>query len=310
MEYNFNNDSKDADEVRFSEDLGPELEECKIKIRRGFWTAVVVAVLTLIMAIVTNYENGLVAMLDSGYFYYVAACVLLAIGIYYKSRVSASLMLMYFVISKIIQINQTGKASGILLILIITVLLAQATLATFKYHRLRKQQNPEYQATSKLTWWLATPVNAILSLVLVTFLLVETGYWVPTSLMNEETLSVTHVETLRDSNIIGSNEKVDLFFSEGLTSILEGGNIVTDSRVISYESVDGELYVFSAKFSDVSFVGIEEKGTALSYSQIYVETYEGDSFYLLAPHEQKEDEQFVKMIRERAALAQSESNQG
>lgn len=307
MEYNFKNNSKDADEVRFSEDIGPELEECKIKIRRGFWTTVVVAVLTLIMAIVTKHESGLVAILDSSYFYYVAVCVFLAIGIYYKSRVSTLLMLSYYVISKVIQINQTGKASGAVIAIFIAVLLTQATLAAFKYHRLRKQQNPDYKATSKRTWWLATPVNAILSLILVLFLLVESGFWVPTSLMSEDTLSISHVETLRDSNIINSDEKVELFFSEGLTSILEGGNIVTDSRVISYETLDGELYIYSAPFSEVSFVGIEEKGTALSYSQIYVETYDGGSFYLLAPHEQKADETFVNTIKTKAELAQAES---
>lgn len=307
MEYHFKNDSKDADEVKFSEDIGPELEECKIKIRRGFWTTVVVAVLTLIMAIVTNYESGLVAILDSSYFYDVAVCVFLAIGIYYKSRVSALLMLSYYVISKVIQINQTGKASGVVIAIIIAVLLTQATLAAFKYHRLRKQLNPDYKSTSKRTWWLATPVNTILSLVLVLFLLVESGFWVPTSLMSEETLSISHVETLRDNNIINSDEKIELFFSEGLTSILEGGNVVTNSRVISYETLDGELYIYSAPFSEVSFVGIEEKGTAISYSQIYVETYDGGSFYLLSPHEQKEDETFVNTIKTKADLAQAGS---
>lgn len=307
MEYNFKNDSKDADEVRFSEDVGPELEECKIKIRRGFWTTVVVAVLTLVMTIVAHYENGLVAILDSALFYDVVAFALLAIGIYHKSRVSALLMLGYYVIAKILYFSQAGKVSGILIVLIITVLLAQATLSAFKYHRLRKQQDPDYKATSKLTWWLATPFHVVLGFLVGVVLLMEAGIWVPTSLMSEDTLSISHVETLRDSNIINSDEKVELFFSEGLTSILEGGNVVTDSRVISYETLDGELHVYSAPFSEVSFVGIEEKGTALSYSQIYVETYDGDSFYLLAPHEQKEDETFVSTIKTKAGLAQAGS---
>lgn len=307
MEWNISKDGNNNEEAQITQDVGPELEECRIKIRRGFWTAVVITVLTLAMTIYANYSGGIIAIVNSELFYDVVVFAILAIGIYYKSRVSAVLALSYYVVARILLYMETGKVSGILWVLIITALLAQAAFAAFKYHRIRKEFNPEYKATSKLTWWLATPINVVLAFLLLFIVMTETGVWAPATLVKEDSLSASHVETLREHEILNEEERIELFFSEGLTSILEGGNIVTDTRVISYEMLEEELYVYSALLSEISFVGIEEKGTSLSYSQIYVETYDGQGFYLLAPHEQAEDEQFVEVIKDKARIAQSES---
>ncbi len=307
MEWDVTKKGNNDDGAQNSRDVGPELEECKIKIRRGFWTTVFLTLVALGMTIYANLSGGIVAILESDLFYDFVAFIILSIGMYYKSRVSAVLVLSYYIIARIIHFMQTGKVAGILVVVIIIVLLAQATLATFKYHRLKKELSPEYKATSKLTWWLATPINVILAGLLFLVVLSEFGIWAPTSLVKEDSLSASHVNTLLENDILNEGERIELFFSEGLTSILTGGNIVTDSRVISYETMDDDLYVYSAPFTEISFVGIEQKGSNLYYSQIYVETYDGQGFYLLAPHEQKEDEQFVKAIKEKAKLAQAES---
>lgn len=307
MEWNISKDGNNNEEAQITQDVGPELEECRIKIRRGFWTTVVITVLTLAMTIYANYSGGIIAIVNSELFYDVVVFAILAIGIYYKSRVSAVLALSYYVVARILLYMETGKVSGILWVLIITALLAQAAFAAFKYHRIRKEFNPEYKATSKLTWWLATPINVVLAFLLLFIVMTESGVWAPATLVKEDSLSASHVETLREHEILNEEERIELFFSEGLTSILEGGNIVTDTRVISYEMLEEELYVYSALLSEISFVGIEEKGTSLSYSQIYVETYDGQGFYLLAPHEQAEDEHFVEVIKDKARIAQSES---
>ena len=307
MEWDINKERNNNEEAQIIQDVGPELEECRIKIRRGFWTTVIITLLTLVISIYMNYSGGLIAILDSELFYDVVIFAILAIGIYHKSRVSAILALSYYVVARILLYTDTGKVSGIVWVVIITVLLAQAAFSTFKYHRIRKEFNPEYKATSKLTWWLATPINVVLAFLLLFIVMTESGVWVPAALVKEDSLSNSHLETLRQNDILNEGERIELFFSEGLTSILEGGNIVTDLRVISYETLDEELYVYSAPFSEISFVGIEEKGTNLTFSQIYVETYDGQGFYLLAPHEEAEDEQFVEAIKAKASSAKSES---
>ncbi len=307
MEWDINKERNNNEEAQIIQDVGPELEECRIKIRRGFWTTVVITVLTLAMTIYTSYSGGIIAIVNSDLFYDVVIFAILAVGIFYKSRVSAVLALSYYVVGRILLYTDTGKVTGILWVLIITALLAQAAFSTFKYHRIRKEFNPEYKATSKLTWWVATPINTGLAILLVLIVMTESGVWVPATLLKEDMLSTSHVETLRQNEVLNEGERIELFFSEGLTSILEGGNIVTDTRVISYETLDGELYVYSAPLSEISFVGIEEKGTNLTFSQIYVETHDGQSFYLLAPHEESEDEQFVELIKNKSRVAQSES---
>lgn len=113
MEWNISKDGNNNEEAQITQDVGPELEECRIKIRRGFWTAVVITVLTLAMTIYANYSGGIIAIVNSELFYDVVIFAILAIGIYYKSRVSAILVLSYYVVGRILLYTDTGKVSGI-----------------------------------------------------------------------------------------------------------------------------------------------------------------------------------------------------
>ena len=58
----------------------------------------------------------------------------LAFGIYKKSRTCATIMFIYFLLSKIWIISQTGKPSGIIISILFLVLYFQAMTATFQYH--------------------------------------------------------------------------------------------------------------------------------------------------------------------------------
>lgn len=59
----------------------------------------------------------------------------LAFGIYKKSRTCAVLMLVYFIASKIILIEASGKFTGIFLALIFIYCYVQGVIGTFQYHR-------------------------------------------------------------------------------------------------------------------------------------------------------------------------------
>ena len=65
----------------------------------------------------------------------VGLIAVLALGIYRKSRIAATVMLVYFVVSKILEIFETGNVSGLLLGGIFAYYYTRAMLATFQYHR-------------------------------------------------------------------------------------------------------------------------------------------------------------------------------
>ena len=68
----------------------------------------------------------------------VGLMISLTFGIYKKSRVCAVLMFIYFVVSKIMQVSQSGQASGLLLALVFLYYYGLGIRGTFSYHKLSK----------------------------------------------------------------------------------------------------------------------------------------------------------------------------
>jgi len=70
----------------------------------------------------------------------VALILGLAIGIYFKSRTCAVLMLVYFVASKIFIMVESGKPTGALMAAVFIYFYWQGVAGTFAYHKFRKSQ--------------------------------------------------------------------------------------------------------------------------------------------------------------------------
>jgi hypothetical protein len=65
----------------------------------------------------------------------VGLIALLAFGIYKRSRTAATIMLAYFVLSKILIMVETGKPSGLVVGLLFAIFYFRAMTATYRYHR-------------------------------------------------------------------------------------------------------------------------------------------------------------------------------
>lgn len=63
---------------------------------------------------------------------------LLAFGIYRRSRVAATLMLLYYTVSKITLMIELGKPTGLLMSLVFFYFYFQAMIGTFEYHKFLK----------------------------------------------------------------------------------------------------------------------------------------------------------------------------
>lgn len=124
-------------------------EDIRKDIRNGAIFALIVCGLTLALVLYTLYftEDDPYAawnLIDVGL---IAA---LAFGIWRKSRIAATVMFVYYVGSKIIDVVDTRNPSGILISIAFAYYLYKAMLATYRYHRFVKQWRhaPELPSTA------------------------------------------------------------------------------------------------------------------------------------------------------------------
>ena len=101
-------------------------EEILKKIKHGWIAAIVSGVMTFLVVLLTINTGALID---------VVLIFILAFGIYKKSRFAATFMLLYFLLSKIWIIVETGKPSGFWS-LIFLYFYFQAMVATYRYHKL------------------------------------------------------------------------------------------------------------------------------------------------------------------------------
>ena len=65
-------------------------------------------------------------------------------------------------------------------------------------------------------------------------LMTMTGVLPSTEVVTGSKMNSKDVSLLIEKSVINQNEKIEYFYSEGFSSILEGGSILTNNRVIVY----------------------------------------------------------------------------
>ena len=106
------------------------------KIKGGWIAALVSGTFTLIFTLAATFGNDITGFIGPEMFIDVVLIFSLAFGIYKKSRIAATVMFVYFVISKIYIWAVTGQFSGTILAVIFLYFYFQAMVGTFQYHKL------------------------------------------------------------------------------------------------------------------------------------------------------------------------------
>ena len=127
----------------------------------------------------------------------------------------------------------------------------------------------------------------------------------PSDVVPGERLADSHVEDLRRAGVLGPDEHVDWFYSDGSLSVLEDGSVLTDVRVISYERLEDDPFIVWAPFSRVERVERVQQGGWFKDTQIDVVLESGDSFMLLLSPEGGGDERFIEALRNRIRAARA-----
>lgn len=278
-------------------------DEAMSATRNGAIAACVSGVLTIAvvaMAISTDAE-GTLAIFNNPMNLFDAALILIcAFGMYKHSRTAAIGIFLYFIAAKAVIAVDTGQASGIVMALIFLYFYGKAIQGAFAYHRLEREADAEYRAMSKKGTALLG-VGAMAAVLLVAFALFSTFGVVPsTRVLAGAEVSDANMRLLREKGILASNDQVEFFYAQGLTSVLESGNILTTSHVILYfMEENGEISTYAIPLDEVTAVELEDPGSLISDSVYIVRTAIPDTWIkLFLSVEQKGDQKFVTALRE------------
>lgn len=126
-------------------DLGNEAivevpEDIAKKIKSGWIAALVSGVMTLALMLVAMNTGSLNHLFDIWTSIDVVLIFALAFGIYKKSRVAATMMFIYFLLSKIWLVVETGQTNNLLISALFLYFYLQAMVGTFQYHKLMKSE--------------------------------------------------------------------------------------------------------------------------------------------------------------------------
>ena len=135
-------------------------EDIRKDIRNGLIAAVVTCTLTVCVTVFQMFRFGHEDPEAAWNLVDVGLVALLAIGIWRNSRVAATTMLVYFVLSKILQLVETGQPAGLVLSFVFIYFYYKAMMATYRYHRFVKQWRqapPAETGQSTVTEETATP---------------------------------------------------------------------------------------------------------------------------------------------------------
>jgi len=239
-------------------------------IRQGAIAACVSGAMTTLIYVVAKLSK---ADSDSFLGYYndhailfdIVLIFLLAWFIYKKSRVAAIAMFLYFIFAKVYTSIETGEFTGGILSLVFLYFFGRAVWGSFSYHRIEKAENPDYKKGKKWIWFIVIPIATVFVFLLGFGMMTITGFAPSTEVQSGQELHENHLEKLIMAEIVSSRGDVEYFYSEGVLSVLEGGNILTGDEVISYtKNEEDELEVFSIKIEDVTSINVIEEGGTLT----------------------------------------------
>lgn len=120
----------------------------------------------------------------------------------------------------------------------------------------------------------------------------ETGIIPDTKVRKGNELSQRAMRQIREIGALPIGETIQYFYSAGLFSFKADGNFFTENRVVSYETVGEDVWIFESMYPEINLIEFNESNTFFDDSTITIHTDDNDSFYLLVSNEEGLDEVF------------------
>ena len=165
-----------------------------------------------------------------------AAILPLAVMAWNGSRAASMAMVAWFVLNAILQ-DRFGLG------LIIPILHVAATLLltwhAFAYWRTCRQEEQTAGGSSLLRWlgWLVPAPVMLLAMIG----MAADQYMIDPDLMESQEILPEYVQWMREKGLLVENERPLMLYADGVLSLDEGGNVLTDKYVGSWWTEDGEI---------------------------------------------------------------------
>lgn len=294
----------DSEEVN-GDTLGPndELDKATAKVKTAAILASISGTLTTIFAVlgffITEVEGTLGAYLDPWLLIDAAIIWFLAYLLFQRSFIGSLAMIAYWIFTIILALITLPGIAGLFVKLYFLYGFINGARGAYI---LRKANPPATMPLwRKIAVWSSVSITTAVVLFLFTFgMLIETGVVPSYEVEDHSSMPDRQVAQLRENSILAPGETIALYYSAGVTNIMEDGNIITNQRVISYWTDENEeLQVIAASFSDLSEVEVLSKGDAMNDTVLRVTQTNGDSFQLFVTVEGNGDNRFYQNINRR-----------
>lgn len=174
-------------------------------------------------------------------------------------------------------------------------LLSTLTVLGFIPALLAMQVRPKsFHPSNLIAYLLGGPAFAIVALSAI-------GFIPSTVVITEDEMWDRDIEYLRENEILGPDEEIAYFYSEGAWSIAEGGQFFSDQFVTSYSQdlETGEIYLDYVEFSRISDIDVAWAETWLDMTIVTITTDDDYQFELWLPPEEEGDQDFVAELKQR-----------
>lgn len=299
-----------------SRDKGVTREQAIRAARNGGAAALVLAaVTTAIVAIAMSAgitEGALAHWNDAGNLLDVALLAACGFGMLRMSRAAAIIAIVYYALAHValslyydlLSVPRVG------ITILVIYFFARAVLGTIAFHRIERISNPDYSPPRKWMYWAGIPAGLLIAAIIGFGVLTQSGFLPSTAVLAGNDVPSRHRALLYSEGIVPDGETLRYFYSEGFLSVLEGGSLLTDKRVITYVTDEaGQLQIYEIVLSEITAIDIVETGNFFTDSIYHVSTGDPER-WLQFPlsTESGGDETFVDAAR--AALDNQQTDKG
>ncbi len=287
------------------------LEEAKSASRVGGIAALVSAGFTILVTVIamgTSAGGDLALWNDPTIIVDIVIILGCAIGMFRYSRAAAILMTIYWIFAKTMIYLETGAMPGLFLGVVFLVLFVRAIWGTYTYHKLRKEEDENYVAAAKWTFWVGIPLLVIVVILFFFGALSMTDMAPSTEVVRGSDVTQEDRQLLIDNGILYDDESIDYFYSYGLLSVLEGGNILSDRAVITYwVDENDQTQIYELTFPEIDYVELVQEGSLLQDAWYRVHGFGEDNWFIIELSVENDGHlDFLNALRRKASGAQED----
>ena len=267
-----------------------DIQKTLLDIRRGFYASLFVLIATALMSILIFFSPSsldtetIKAFQDN----WIDAILIafLTFGIYRKSRLASTFMVLYWLLTSVYKIIILGPGTSGFISLLVLYFLVMAAIGTFKFHKYEKNTNPDYKNKSIVIKIIFGFVSILIFGLMIFGLLIETQSFVFNTGEFEDGLSLNYEDrkNLSNEGVIRQTDEIKYFYFFGLRSPFDiGGQILTNDRYILYYVDDNGVDIYEQFYTGMIEIESQFKGNSLSDSEYIIKDINGYEFPIYIP---------------------------